>query len=349
MALAREFDELALDGHNYPTWASDIKINFASRGLLAHINEPIEGEVLDEQKKFGALMILRYYIHKDLKQEYLLEENPRTLWLALKERYDQQKVLIWPEANHEWNHLRLQDFKSVADYNHAVHKICSKLKFCEKEPTDADKIEKTLSTMLPADRVLQQQYRASNYTVYSQLIHTLTQAEKHDELLMKNHHKHPTGAAPLPEVHNVQKKVKNNKRFKGSSSDDPKNKPGKRKFNKKQKPNAKNKQNGEAKSKNDTKCHRCGTFNHFAKDCRTPKHLVALYQKSLKEAKQGKDKETRYEAHFNLASEAIKEVGCSSKVLEEPKNNNAHKDERLPGTEDMIVEFNSNDMYEDFN
>jgi hypothetical protein len=33
--------------------------------------------------------------------------------------------------------------------------ICSKLKFCEKEPTDAKKIEKTLSTMLSSDRVLQ--------------------------------------------------------------------------------------------------------------------------------------------------------------------------------------------------
>ena len=59
-------------------------------------------------------------------------------------------------ANHEWNHLRLQDFKYVADYNHDVHKIYSKLKFCEKEPTHADKIEKTLSTILPFDRVLQQ-------------------------------------------------------------------------------------------------------------------------------------------------------------------------------------------------
>jgi hypothetical protein len=39
-----------------------------------------------------------------------------------------------------------------------------------------------------------------------------------------------------------------------------------------------------------TKCHICGTFNHFAKDCRTPKHLVALYQKSLKDAKQSKGK-----------------------------------------------------------
>jgi endonuclease III len=65
----------------------------------------------------------------------------------------------------------------VADYNHVVHRICSRLKFCEKEATDADKIEKTLSTMHPSDRVIQQQYRAHGYTVYSKLIHTLSQAK----------------------------------------------------------------------------------------------------------------------------------------------------------------------------
>jgi hypothetical protein len=85
-----------------------------------------------------------------------MEENPHVLWLTLKERYDQQKELIWMEANHEWNHLHLQDFKSVADYNHVVHKIFSKLNFCEKEPTDADKIEKT--SCYHASCGLQQQY-----------------------------------------------------------------------------------------------------------------------------------------------------------------------------------------------
>ena len=79
--------------------------------------------------------------------------------------------------------------------------------------------------MLPSDRVLQQQYRAKNYQVYSQLIHTLTQAKKHAELLMKNHHKHPIGSTPLPEVHNVQKNAKN-KKFNGTT---PKNRFGKRK------------------------------------------------------------------------------------------------------------------------
>jgi len=163
----KEFEKLALNGNNYPTWASDIKIVLASRSLLATIQNPQTGVVLQDKHTDTALALLRFYIHKDLKSEYLMIENPCELWVALKERYEQQKELIWPEANHEWNHLRLQDFKSMAYYNHAVQRICSKLKFCEKEPTDADKIEKTLSTMLPSDRVLQQQYMAHNYQLYS--------------------------------------------------------------------------------------------------------------------------------------------------------------------------------------
>ena len=138
----KEFEELALNGSKYPIWASDIKIALASRSLLATIQEPRTGVVLHVKHTYTALALLRFYIHKDLKSEYLMIKNPRELWVALKERYEQQKELIWSEANHEWNHLRLQDFKSVADYNHVVHRICSKLKFYKKEPTNADKIEK---------------------------------------------------------------------------------------------------------------------------------------------------------------------------------------------------------------
>jgi hypothetical protein len=35
--MAREFDELALDGHNNLTWALDVKISLALKGLLDHI------------------------------------------------------------------------------------------------------------------------------------------------------------------------------------------------------------------------------------------------------------------------------------------------------------------------
>jgi hypothetical protein len=107
--------------------------------------------------------------------------------------------VILHDANHNWVHLRLQDNKSIGYYNHVVHKICAKLQFCEKEPSDEDKIEKTLTTMLPSDRVLKHQYHAQNCQRHSELIHDLLQAEKHDELkeIITNA---PIGTAPLPEV-----------------------------------------------------------------------------------------------------------------------------------------------------
>jgi hypothetical protein len=97
-----------------------------------------------------------------LKSKYVQEEEPSALWTALRNRYEQQKVVILPETNHDWIHLRLQDYKSIGDYNHTVYKICAKLQFCEREPSDEDKIEKTLTTMLPSDRVLKHQYCAQN-------------------------------------------------------------------------------------------------------------------------------------------------------------------------------------------
>jgi gag-polypeptide of LTR copia-type len=204
--MAHEFDQLALDGHNYPTWALDVKISLASRGLTLALSPPGERPAAFlEMHKYNALYIIRHHLHPDLKAEYVMEEEPHTLWVALQGRYEQQKAIILPEANHEWTHIRLQDFKSIEDYNHAVHKVCAKLRFCEKEPSDGDKIEKTLQTMLPSDRILQHQYRARNYEHYSDLIHDLLQAEKHDELTIKNHHQRRVGAAPLPEVHHNDK------------------------------------------------------------------------------------------------------------------------------------------------
>ena len=82
--------------------------------------------------------------------------------------------------------MRVQDFKSVDAYNHAVYKISQKLKFCEKEPSDAHKIEKTLSTMLPIERLTPQQYREKGFTVYANLIQTLCQAEKNHDLTIWN-------------------------------------------------------------------------------------------------------------------------------------------------------------------
>lgn len=341
--MAREFEELALDGHNYPTWAMDVKISLALRGIIHALTPPAEREVpLSEQFKFNALYIIRHHIHPDLKSEYVMEEEPSTLWVALQTRYEQQKAVILPEANHEWTHLRLQDFKSIEDYNHAVHKICAKLRFCEKEPTDGDKIEKTLQTMLPSDRILQHQYRARNYQTYSDLIHDLLQAEKHDELTMRNHHQRPVGSNPLPEVHHS---VKGKEKVDGSNNHH-KNF-GKFKKGKRNNKHKKNKSKGQGSGKGKHfhkafKCHKCGGNNHTAKKCRIPHHLVELYQKSLKDA--GKATGS-YETHFNAEA---KGATTSENTFSEAAMPKLTVDDYMD-TENTIVEYNSNDVFGDLN
>jgi hypothetical protein len=127
----------------------DVKVNLLTLGLYRCIDETAAGTLTpSNMSNYSALKVMSNHIHPDLKMEYMYEEDPRALWTALKNRYEQYKAIILPEATHEWNHLCLQEVKTVNKFNHAVHKICSKLRFCEKEPSEAEKIEKTLSTML---------------------------------------------------------------------------------------------------------------------------------------------------------------------------------------------------------
>jgi hypothetical protein len=169
--------------------------------------------------KYTALLLLRTSIHKDLKKEYLLEENPRNLRVSLQERYEQQKEIICPKAQHEWNHLCLQDFKSITDYNHTIRNICTSLKFCEEEPMDAEKIHKTLSIMHPSDRALCNQYRKESlFPAYS-----LTKSTREGWWIAYEEPSFiPIGAAPLPDVHHAWNKALNKRKFNGSPHRNPK-------------------------------------------------------------------------------------------------------------------------------
>jgi hypothetical protein len=42
--MAREFDELVLDEHNYPIWALDVKISLAFCGIMTALTPPAERE-----------------------------------------------------------------------------------------------------------------------------------------------------------------------------------------------------------------------------------------------------------------------------------------------------------------
>jgi hypothetical protein len=100
--MAREFDELALlvlDGHNYPTWALDVKISLAFRWIIAALTPSAEGEAAFlHTYKYQTLYIIRNHLHPDLKSEYVMEEEPHSLWVTLKGCYEQQKTILLPEA-----------------------------------------------------------------------------------------------------------------------------------------------------------------------------------------------------------------------------------------------------------
>jgi hypothetical protein len=96
-------------------------------------------------------------------------------------------------------------------------------------------------------------------------------------------------------------------------------------------------------------CRACGAFKHTAEKCRTPKNLVALYQKSLGKDKKAQGSGSGYEAHFSIPTNSTFEAGCSSKDLQ-----NTSADVQTLTVDDYMLsnktmlEYASNDMSGDF-
>ncbi|KAL0325285.1 UNVERIFIED_CONTAM: hypothetical protein Sradi_5097800 [Sesamum radiatum] len=152
-----------------------------------------------EQDCAKAMILLRHHLHESLKSQYLTVKSPFQLWKSLKDRFDHQKTVILPCARYEWIQLRLQDFKTIAEYNSEMFRIVSKLRLCGEDVMDEQMLEKTFSTFHASNLVLQQQYRERGFKTYSELISCLLVAEENNQLLLNNHHTRPTGSKPLPE------------------------------------------------------------------------------------------------------------------------------------------------------
>ena len=191
------FIALDISGKNYLSCILDAEINLEATNLGETIKEGNQGSLQDCAK---ALIFLRHHLHEDLKIEYLTVKDPLILWTELKKRFDHQKIVILPKARYDWMHLRLQDFKSVSEYNSALFKISSQLKLCGDNITEEDMLEKTFTMFHASNVLLQQQYRERRFTEYSQLISCLLVAKQNNELLMKNHQSRPTGSEAFPEV-----------------------------------------------------------------------------------------------------------------------------------------------------
>ena len=120
-------------------------------------------------------------------------------------------------------------------------------------------------------------------------------AEQHNELLMKNHQSCVIGTEPFPEVNAISSQTNGhghsrgrgrNSRYHGTHGNNSTHK-GKTSMHHKKwnnteaKQDEKHAQNTPSKSHENT-CHRCGIKGHWSRTCRTAKHLLDLYQASLK-------------------------------------------------------------------
>ncbi|XP_050131444.1 uncharacterized protein LOC126607738 [Malus sylvestris] len=131
----------------------DAKIHLEAANLLGETIK--EDNSASSQDRAKAMIFIRRHLDEGLKSEYLTIEDPLTFWKALKNRYNHQKMVILPRVRYEWTHLRIQDFKTVAEYNSAIFRITSQLKLCGETITEEDMLEKTFSTFHASNVLLQ--------------------------------------------------------------------------------------------------------------------------------------------------------------------------------------------------
>ena len=147
-----EFATLDISGKNYLSWILDVEIHLEAMALAETIKDDNEES---PQNRAKAMIFIRHHLHGELKTEFLTEKDPLSLWKKLKERYENHKSVILPKARYDWMHLRLQDFKSVSEYNLALFKITSQLKLYGEKVTEEDMLEKTFTTFHASNKLLQ--------------------------------------------------------------------------------------------------------------------------------------------------------------------------------------------------
>ncbi|KAL0354223.1 UNVERIFIED_CONTAM: hypothetical protein Sangu_1003600 [Sesamum angustifolium] len=267
MANLTKLDFIAPDvsGTNYLSWVLDAELHLASNKLGETIKENITAS---EQDCAKAMILLHHHLHESLKSQYLTVKSPFQLWKSLKDRFDHQKTVILPRARYEWIQLRLQDFKTIAEYNSEMFRIVSKLRLCGEDVTDEQMLKKYFLLFM-------------HLTLYS--------SSSTGNL--------PENSTALPET-NATSSTKGSGRYHGSPQGHSYGRGrgrgrggrGRGRGNDRgnhhntwinpniQKKNGIKAKNQHEKTTNGDICHKYGMSGHWSRTCSTAQHLVKLYE-----------------------------------------------------------------------
>ena len=176
-----QFTRLDVNGQGYKLWESNVDIHITAMDLPADWRtKPVH--------KAKVLCFLRQHMANELLDQYRTVLDPTVLRETLKRRFGQLNAVLLPAAEHAWEHLRFEDFKTVAEYNKTVFNLKSQLEsYGGVVPTDTAIINKTLSTLGPPNTVLAQQLSLLELTSYEDLFVKLIGLEQKSVIIKVNH------------------------------------------------------------------------------------------------------------------------------------------------------------------
>ncbi|XP_059663844.1 uncharacterized protein LOC132309566 [Cornus florida] len=238
----------------------------------------LEFVALDISGKNYLSWILDAQIHLDAMGlgDTIKEKNDASL-------YDHQKIVILPKARVDWLQLRLQDFKTVAEYNSALFKISSTLKLCEQNNELVlrnHQSRPTGSTPIPETYVASSRGRGRGRGRGRDGRNEYGRGKN-------NYHNNEYGRG---RNHSYYREGYQSSHFRNQRST-----PYPQRKDHNEMRQVKGKDVAQPSKAHDNTCYRCGMTGHWQSICRTPKHLADLYQASIKE--KGKQKEMNFLDH----------------------------------------------------
>ncbi|XP_012849465.1 PREDICTED: uncharacterized protein LOC105969262 [Erythranthe guttata] len=132
---------LNVTGSNFLSWCLDIKLHLQGLDLVKAL-DCVDIKEANRKDEANAMIFIHHHLFEDLKDEHIQLERPSEIWQKLKETFDHTKTVILPHAQYNWQHLRLQDFRSGADYTSALFKLKSRLALCGVKISECDKLDK---------------------------------------------------------------------------------------------------------------------------------------------------------------------------------------------------------------